>query len=538
MSATSASLPFPASSGGLSALAQRAAEQGWLKWAIVLTASFAAILEVVDVSIVNVALPYMQGNLDASLSEIGWVSTSYSIANVIVIPLSAWLGLRFGKKHYFIFSLVAFVLASILCGLATNLTMLILGRIIQGLGGGGLIAKGQALMFETVPREEQAKASTIFSLGVIGGPALGPALGGYLTDNFGWRWIFFINIPLGILAVMMATTFLPADDPDARKTGSVDWQGILYLALGLGAFQTVLEQGQQDDWFSSAFIQRMAVLSVVGLVLFVWQELHTEHPAVDLRVLRHRSLAAGSVISLAVGMGLYGTVFVVPVFAQTVLNFTATKTGLMLVPGAIASAVGMFALQPLLKIFSPRIMIAIGCLMTIAVMFSFAHLNSDTGEDEFYWPLIFRGFGTVIMFLPLSIATLGTLPKKDVASGSGFFSLTRQLGGSIGIAAITTLVAKLEFVHRSQLIYDVSDLNPAYPERLSANTGLFNTWSGDPVGVQQQAIALIDRAVNGQAALLSYRDVFYFVALVFALTLPLILLLASRPKQPPVNTEK
>jgi MFS transporter, DHA2 family, multidrug resistance protein len=532
----SATMAMPASSmAGMSTLAQRAAEQGWLKWAIVLTASFAAILEVVDVSIVNVALPYMQGNLGATLSEIGWVSTSYSIANVIVIPLSAWLGLRFGKKRYFIFSLVAFVLASVLCGLASNLTMLILGRVVQGLGGGGLLAKAQALMFETVPREEQAKASTIFSLGVIGGPAIGPALGGYLTDNFGWRWIFFINIPLGIMAVMMATTFLPPDDPHARKTGDVDWQGILFLALGLGAFQTVLEQGQQDDWFSSVFIQRMAILSVVGSVLFIWRELTTPHPAVDLRVLRYRALAAGSIISLAVGMGLYGTVFVVPVFAQTVLQFTATKTGLMLVPGALASAVGMFALAPLMKIFSPKVMIATGCLITIAVMFAFSDLNPDTGSDQFYWPLIWRGFGTVVMFLPLSIVTLGSLPKKDVASGSGFFSLTRQLGGSIGIAAITTLVAKQQFVHRSQLIYDISDLNPAYPERMAANTAYLNTTSGDPVSVHNQALTMIDHAVNTQASLLSYRDVFHFVAVVFLLTLPLILLLGKSVK-PPAKT--
>jgi DHA2 family multidrug resistance protein len=362
-------------------------------------------------------------------------------------------------------------------------------------------------------------------------------LGGYLTDNFGWRWIFFINIPLGILAVMMASTFLPADNPHDRKRGSVDWQGILFLALGLGAFQTVLEQGQEDDWFSSVFIQRMAFLSVVGIASFIWQELHTEHPAVDLRVLKHRSLAAGSIISLAVGMGLYGTVFVVPVFAQTILQFTATKTGFMLVPGAIASAVGMFALAPLLKVFSPRLMIAAGCIMTILVMFAFSTLNPDTGSDQFYWPLIWRGFGTIIMFLPLSIVTLGSLPKKDVASGSGFFSLTRQLGGSIGIAAITTLVTKLQFVHRAQLVYDVSDLNPAYPDRLAANTAYFNTTSGDPTMIQNEALMMIDRAVNTQAALLSYRDVFYFVALIFFLTLPLILLLGKNAKPPPPKTE-
>ncbi len=532
--ASAAGLAFPVPDG-LSGLARRAAEQGWLKWAIVLTASFAAILEVVDVSIVNVALPYMEGNLGATLSEIGWVSTSYSIANVIIIPLSAWLGLRYGKKRYFIFSLISFTLASVLCGFASNLTMLIVGRVLQGLGGGGLLAKAQALMFETVPRDEQAKASTIFTLGVISGPAIGPALGGYLTDNFGWRWIFFINIPLGILAVMMATTFLMPDDPDKRTKNDVDWMGILYLALGLGAFQTVLEQGQQDDWFSSNFIQRMAVLSVAGIALFIWQEMRVEHPAVDLRVLRYRSLTAGSLISLAVGMGLYGTIFVVPVFAQTILQFTATETGLMLVPGAIASAAGTFALAKLNKILSPRLLIASGCLITIGVMVSLMGLNPDTGYDQLYWPLIWRGMGAVIMFLPLSIATLGPLPKQDVASAAGIFSLTRQLGGSIGIAVITTLVAKQQFVHRAQLVSDVTDLNPAYAERLNAGTARLQTLTGDPIALHNQALGLMDRAVNTQAALLSYRDVFYFVALVFILALPLILLLGKspKPKSPP-----
>jgi DHA2 family multidrug resistance protein len=514
---------------GMSPLAERAAREGWLKWAIAISAAFAAILEVIDVSIVNVALPYMQGNLGATLSEIGWVSTGYSIANVIVIPLSAWLGTRFGKKRYFIFSLVAFTIASVMCGVATNLSMLIIGRVIQGLGGGGLLAKAQALMFETFPPSEQAKASMVFTLGVIAGPAIGPALGGYLTDNFGWRWIFFINVPLGILAVFMCTTFLLPDDPKAIRRGDVDWLGILYLAMALGGLQTVLEQGQQDDWFSSVFIQRMALMSVAGLALFIWQELRIPHPAVELHILRYRSVWAGSLLSLVVGMGLYGTVFVVPVFSQTVLQFTATKTGLMLVPGAIASAVATFAFRPLSKIFSPKALIAGGSIMTIGVMLSLTRLNPDTGADQLFWPLIFRGFATVMMFFPLSLATLGAVAKKDVASASGFFSLTRQLGGSIGIAGITTLVAKQQFVHRSQLVYDASDLNPAFQPRLDANTSYLQTITGDPTRLHDQALSLLDNAINLQSALLSYRDVFYFVAAIFVVTLPLILLLSNRP---------
>jgi DHA2 family multidrug resistance protein len=523
MSATMAA-PIPR---GLSGIARRAAEQGWLKWAIALSAAFAAILEVIDVSIVNVALPYMQGNLGATLSEIGWVSTGYAIANVIVIPLSAWLGMRYGKKRYFIFSLIAFTLASILCGMATSLSMLIIGRVIQGLGGGGLLAKAQALMFETFPREEQAKASTVFTMGIIAGPAIGPALGGYLTDHFGWRWIFFINVPLGIFAVFMCSTFLVPDEPDARKSNPVDWMGILLLALGLGSLQTVLEQGQQDDWFSSVFIQRMALLSAISVALFIWQELRIAHPAVDLRVLRYRSLAAGSLVSLVVGMGLYGTVFVIPVFSQNILQFTATKTGLLLVPGALASAAATFALAPLSKILSPRVIISSGCIITIGVMLNLTHINPDTGSDQLYWPMIWRGFGTVLMFLPLSLATLGPLPRGDIPSGAGFFSLTRQLGGSIGIAAITTLVDKQQFVHRSEIVYHISDLNPAYQSRLDSNTSFFDAYSGDSVAIHNQALGLLDRAVNFQAALLSYRDVFYLVAFVFLLTLPLVFLLGK-----------
>ncbi len=331
-------------------LARRAAATGWLKWAILLAASFGAILEVIDVSIVNVAIPDMQGNLGATLAEIGWVSTGYSMANVIVIPLSAWLGDRFGKKRYFIFSLFAFTLASIACGMAQNLSTLIIARVLQGLGGGGLLAKAQAILFETFPPAEQALASGVFGMGIIAGPAIGPALGGYLTDTFNWRWIFFINIPFGILAVWMATTFFQRDDEaHPSQDHGVDWTGIVLLAVGLGCLQAVLEQGQQEDWFSSASSGGCPRPAPSASSLFVWHELRTLYPAVDLRVLRHPALVGGSIFSVILGMGLYGTIFAVPIFAQNVLQFTATKTGLMLVPGALASLVGMIIVARLSK---------------------------------------------------------------------------------------------------------------------------------------------------------------------------------------------
>src|SRR5579862_8263025 len=288
----------------LSPFAASLARKGTLKWAIAITASLGAILEVIDTSIVNVALPDIQGNLGSTLSEAGWVSTGYACANVVIIPLTAWLSNRFGRKQYLLFSLIGFTASSALCGMAANLPMLVVARILQGLAGGGLLAKAQSVLFETFPRSEQPAAQAIFGIGVISGPALGPVLGGYLTDTLGWRWIFFINLPFGILAVLMTMAFLPRDRPEEISRARVDWAGIGLLALGLGCFQTMLEQGQEDDWFGSRLIVWMAFGSVVGIGLFIWRELSVDYPAVDLRALKFRQPSAGSLYSLVLGMGL------------------------------------------------------------------------------------------------------------------------------------------------------------------------------------------------------------------------------------------
>lgn len=509
--------------------------KGWLKWAIAITASLGALLEVIDVSIVNVALNDMQSTLGATLSEIGWVITGYAIANVVIIPLSAWLGAYFGKKRYFIFSMIAFVLASVLCGFATTLPMLVVARIIQGLAGGGLLAKAQSILFETFPRHELGKAQAIFGIGVIAGPAIGPTLGGYLTTNFSWPWIFFINIPVGILAVIMAITFLPEDSKVRTVSSKVDWTGIGLLIVTLASLQYLLEEGHSEDWFESGLIIKLALMASLGLLVFIWHELRSKHPAVDLRVLKHRSLVAGSIFSAVLGMSLYGALFAIPIFTQRLLGYTPMQTGMILLPGAIASAFMMPLAGILSNRVDARVLVFIGSAVLGGTMFVLQSINPSTSADSLFWPLIVRGLATVLMFLPLSLATLGPIPRADIPGASGIFSLTRQLGGSVGIAILTTLLAQREQFHRAILSEHLSVFNTTTYERLQQLQAGFVAKGFDLTTAHQQALKVMNGNLDTQALVMAFGDIFHVVGWILMVSLPLVFFLGRGSKAAPVD---
>ena len=506
------------------------------KWAIAIAVALGALLEIVDTSIVNVALTQVQASLGATLAQVTWVVSGYAVANVIILPMAAWLGDRFGKKTYFIFSLVGFTLASMLCGLSQSLTMLVVARILQGLMGGGLLAKAQAILFETFPREEQPMAQAFFGIIVISGPAIGPTLGGYLVTNVDWRWIFYVNLPVGILAVLMCNTFLPEDEDQKGKVKArVDFVEIGLLAVGLGCLQGLLENGQEEDWFESKTIVLLAVVSAVSLILFVGRSLSSESPVVDLRVLRYRSLWSGSLLSITVGMALYGALFAVPIFAQTILHYTSQDTGFLLLPGALSSLVAMPIGAQLVRRFDPRYVLVGGALLLVSQMFVLGRLTTQTGASDLFWPLIFRQFGTVMMFLPLNMATLSVIPKKDVGKATGLFSLTRQLGGSVGVALLSTMLGARIVFHKAVLSEKMTAGDPQTMSRVAATTAGFLARGDDLPTAKAKAIVALNGATSIQASVMSFNDTFFATAVLLITTLPLVFLLGRGEVGKPVD---
>jgi DHA2 family multidrug resistance protein len=493
------------------------------RYVIAFAVVLAAMMQVIDSSIVNVALPDMMGNLGASLDEIAWVSTGYILASVIVIPLTGFLGELLGRKRYFVGSIIIFTAASFFCGAAHSLAMLIFWRIVQGLGGGALMTVSQAVLLESFPAEEAGTAMALFGLGVMVGPTIGPTLGGWLTDNYGWPWIFYINIPVGILAAIMIASYVN-DPAHQRRPKGIDYAGIALLAISVGSLQYVLEHGERDDWFASRFILTLTVLGVVGGAALIWRELTTDHPAIDFRVLRHRQMSVGTVLGVVMGIGLYAMSFTLPVFLQGNLRMTAEQTGFVLLPGALATAVSMAVVGRLTRRIDPRVLITAGALCFAYAAWSLSKITGESGGSDFFWPLILRGVGLGLMFVPLTTITLAELSPTELPQGTGLYNFFRQLGGSFGIAGISTLLTRYTAQNRATLVEHVSAYDPTTVARLEGLVRGFIAKGADLVTAQREAVAVLDRQVMAQASVIAYGEIYVLSAIVILSLIPLLLL--------------
>jgi DHA2 family multidrug resistance protein len=503
-------------------------EQGANKWIITITVILASMIELIDTSIVNVALPQMMGNLGATLDEIAWVVTGYVVANVIVIPMTGWFATMLGRRNYFVGSLILFTTASFFCGHAVGLWELVIFRFIQGAGGGAMLSTSQAILVETYPPEELGLANALFGLGVVMGPTIGPTLGGWITDSYSWRWVFYVNLPIGVVAVLMSLAYLP-DPKEVRKIASIDWAGIILLILGIGSLQIVLERGEREDWFDARYITVLTGVAVLSILAFIWRELTAEHPVVDLRVLRERSLAVGTVFTFILGFGLYASVFIFPVFAQNLLGFTALDTGLILLPGSLATAVTMPIVGRLLQRGAPpQLLNALGFLSFFAFTTMLSHSTLASDRQDFFWPLILRGVGLGMLFVPLTTVALSGLRGKDIAQGSGLTNMMRQLGGSFGVALVATFVEHRSWSHRVDLLSHVSIYDPAVRERLAAMVRGLMSHGSDLYEAQRQAYGALEGAVVKQTFLLTYMDAFRLVGVFFICCIPLLLLFKRR----------
>ncbi|HEX7079254.1 MAG TPA: DHA2 family efflux MFS transporter permease subunit [Candidatus Eisenbacteria bacterium] len=498
------------------------------KWVIAGTVLTGTVMAVLDSSIVNVALPDMSGTLGATIEEITWVVTGYILANVIIMPIIGLLSARFGRKRFYIANVVLFTAASMLCGVARTLPLMVAFRVLQGIGGGVLITVSQAILRESFPASEQGVAMGIYGMGVVLAPAIGPTLGGWLTDQYSWPWIFYINVPVGILCVTLIARFI--EDPPylVRERGRLDVSGLALMTVGLGALQLLLEKGEQKDWFESRLIVTLAAVAAVGLALFVWRELTAKRPAVDLRLMRNVSFSSATMLGGVLGMGLYGTLFLLPLFLQRLLGFPAMDSGLALMPRSLAMAVVMPVSGRLYNRLGPRLLVASGLLVSAFSFYQLSHLTLDMGAWDLFWPQVWQGVGFGLIFVALSTAALATIERPKMTAAAGLYNVVRQVFGSVGIAVAATQLTANATRFRASLSEHVTAFDDATRQWLSsamAGVGGAASAAGD---AGSRALALLDLHVTREAMNLAYGRAFVLVAILFVAALPLALFLPAR----------
>jgi MFS transporter, DHA2 family, multidrug resistance protein len=500
------------------------------KWAITLTVMVVAFMQILDTSVTNVVLPHLQGSMSAGLDEVSWVITSYLAANAVVIPATGWLVGIFGRTRFFLICTTLFVASSFLSGAAPDLTTLIIARIFQGLGGGPIIPLSQAILWEIFPFQQRGLAMAVWGVGFILGPILGPTVGGYLADEWSWRWIFYINLPVGVLGFFMASAFL-FDPPYQQKAGRIDWWGLGLMVAGFGCLQLVLDRGEREDWFDSTIIVTMSIIAACALVGFLIRELTTTDPVLDLTVFADRNFATGAALICIVGFGMFSGMLLVAVFTQKLLGYDAWTSGLVLAPGGLGNICSLFASGIVTRV-DQRWMLAFGCLLNAASLYMMTSLT--LGMD--YWalalPRFIQGFAIGFIFVPLSTLTLATIRREKLVNATAAYGMLRNVGGSVGIAVVTTLLAQRSQFHQSTLVSHINVWDPETQSRLARWAGHFVSLGSDAFTAERQAVAMLYRETVGQAQLLAYADDFWLLAVMFT-AMPLFLPLMRRIRLEP-----
>jgi DHA2 family multidrug resistance protein len=492
----------------------------WLPACSVMLATFMVVL---DSSVANVALPHIAGTLSASNDESTWVLTSYLVANAIMLPVSVWLARRIGRSRLLLLSITLFTLASLLCGMSLSMPMLVVARVLQGLGGGGMQPLAQSVLLESFPPEQHGTAMAVYSVGVIVAPIIGPTLGGWITDSFSWRWIFYINLPFGLLALFMVNLYVE-DPPYLRQRirGAIDGVGLTLMVLWLGSLQLLLDKGQEADWFGATWIRWATAITVCSLIGFVLRELHTPNPIVHLRILTDRNFCLGTAITAIYGFILYGATAMLPLYLQTLMGYSAMQSGMTVSPRGIGAMTSTILAGMLVRKIDGRLMICFGFLVMASSIWMLSLINLDIGMSSVIVPNMLNGFAMGFIFVPLTTLSLGLLPKSKIGNASGIYNLMRNLGGSVGIAMITTLLVRHTQVHQSDLAA-ASSGQSMFASTAGALGRRIASSGVDPVTAQHKAWGMLYRSAQQQASLLSYTDVFRLLALLSLLCIPMAL---------------
>jgi len=502
-------------------------------WVIALAVTLATFMEVLDTSIANVALPHIAGSLSAGQDESTWVLTSYLVSNAIVLPLSGWLSSIVGRKNFYMGCVALFTISSFLCGLAPNLAILIICRVLQGAGGGGLQPSEQAILADTFPPAKRGMAFAVYGMAVVTAPAIGPTLGGWITDNFTWRWIFFINIPVGILSILL-TSRLIQDPPyfKRRKLSEthIDYIGLGFVALGLGALQVVLDKGQREDWFESHFILFLSLIAAASLIFVVIWEWRHKDPIIDLHLFRDRTFGVSNLLMFMLGFALLGSTLLLPLFSQTLLGYTAQEAGLALMPGGFTIILLLPLVGFLLSRYTPRWLLLFGLLVLSFSLFHMTRFDLDIDFRTVATARAVQAVGMAFLFVPINTAAYAFLPRDKNNAASGLMNLARNIGGSVGISVVTTMLDRRSQFHQTFLASHLSASNPALQARLKALGQMVQSHGGGPPGSSSVPYAIIQGAVSRQAAMLSYLDCFWFLGVAILLMVPTVFLIKkSRP---------